>query len=198
MGHETTETSVPCPCGQGLIITSRTEYDNGWSRDDVSTRLDCGICSQTYALYTGYVSVADGPGIPLEVLAETTPHRNLWTRYSEIKAIIDREYCRPVVAALVARARANEGRGGKRKAWHEALAPFATALSLPPLGATWMLDTFIRDHVNQRNVAALAEGLGLNAGLDALLEERAALDVKLKNRPRPFMWNPPAGSRREL
>jgi len=61
-----------------------------------------------------------------------------------------------------------------------------------------MLDTFIRDHVNQTNVAALAAGLGLNAGLDALFKELTELDVKLAMRPRPFMWNPPPGSRRVL
>lgn len=198
MGHETTETGVPCPCGQGLIITSYTEYDNGWSRDDVSTRLACGNCSKTYALHRGVVSSADGPGIPLDVLAETIPHGQLWTRYFEIKKIIDRDYCRPAVVALVARARANEGHGGKRKAWREALAPWATALNLPSPDATWMLDTFIRDHVNQANIAALAPGLGLDAGLDALLKELAELDVKLSKKPKPFMWNPPPGSQRDL
>lgn len=202
MGHETTETGVPCPCGQGLIVTSRTEYDNGWSTDDVSTRLDCGTCSKTYALWGGFLRAAgpdvDGPGIPLAVLAETIPYDNLWTRYGEIRKIIDRDYCRPVVAALIARARANEGGGGKRKAWLEALAPWATVLGLPAPGVPWMLDTFIRDHVNQENVAELATGLGLNAGLDALFQERAELDVKLAKRPRPFMWNPPPGSRRVL
>lgn len=199
MGHETTRTGVPCPCGQGLIITSRTEYDNGWSGDTVETRLDCGTCLKTYALDTSPFRFQHGPGIPLAVLAETIPYSKLWTRYGEIKATIDRDYRRPVVAALVARARANEGRrGGKRKAWHEALAPWATELNLPSPGATWMLDTFIRDHVNPANVAALAAGLGLNAGLEALLKELAELDVKLANRPRPFMWNPPPGSCREL
>lgn len=198
MGHETTETGVPCPCGRGLIITSRTEYDNGWSRDDVSTRLACGDCSKTYALYNGPVSLIDGPGIPLAVLAETIPHGQLWTRYFEIKKIIDRDYCGPVVLALVARARANEGSGGKRNGWREALAPWASALNLPPPDATWMLDTFIRDHVNQTNIAALAPGLGLGAGLDELFRELAELDVKLAKKPRPFMWNPPPGTRREL
>lgn len=200
MGHETTQTGVPCPCGRGLIITSRTEYDNGWSSDTVSTWLDCGTCSKTYALDRGPFRPADldGPGIPLAVLAQTIPYGKLWDRFHEIKAIIDRDYCRPVIAALVARARANEGRAGKRKAWHEALAPWATALNLPSPGTTWMLDTFIRDHVNQTNVAALAAGLGLNAGLDALFNELAELRVKLAKKPRPFMWNPPPGSRREL
>jgi hypothetical protein len=132
------------------------------------------------------------------VLAETMPYGTLWTRTSEINAIIDRYYRPRVVAALIARARANEGSGGKRKAWHEALAPWATELNLPPPNATWMLDTFIRDHVNRTNVAALAAGLGLNAGLDALVTELADLEVKRAKRPRPFMWNPPAGSRREL
>ena len=184
-----------------MIITSRTEYDNGWSSDTVETRLDCGTCSKTYALDRGPFSaadVADGPGYRLAVLAETIPHDKLWTRYHEIKALIDRDYCRPVAAALVARARANEGRGSKRKAWHEALAPWATALSLPSPDATWMLDAFIRDHVNPTNVAELAAGLGLDAGLDALFKELAELDVKLAKRPRPFIWNPPPDSRREL
>jgi hypothetical protein len=181
-----------------LIVTSRTEYDNGWSRDDVSTRLECGTCSQTYALHSGYVSGADGPGIALDVLAETIPYGNLWRRHGELDAIIDRQYCRPVVEALVARARANEGRGGKRKAWHEALAPWASALNLPAPGTAWTLDTFIRDHVNRANVVALAAGLGLDAGLDAILKERAELNVKLAVRPKPFMWNPPPGSSRVL
>lgn len=163
----------------------------------MSTRLDCGTCSKTYALDNGPFSAADGPGIPLAVLAETIPYSKLRTRYNEIRAIINRDYCRPVVAALIARARANEGRGGKRKAWHEALAPWATALNLPTPGAKWMLETFVRDHVNQKNIAALAPGLGLDAGLDALFNELAELDVKLAKRPRPFMWNPP-GSRRVL
>ena len=198
MGHETTETGVPCPCGRGLIITSHTEYDNGWSNDTVSTRLDCGNCLRTYALDHGPDSAADGPGFRLKVRAETIPYDKLWTRYGEIKAIIDRDYCRPVAAALIACARANEGRGGKRKAWHEALAPWATALNLPSPGATWMLDTFIRDHVNRTNVAALAAGLGLNAGLDALFKELAELDVKLAKKPKPFIWNPPPGSGRVL
>ena len=86
----------------------------------------------------------------------------------------------------------------KLKAWLEALAPWATALDLPAPGVPWMLDTFIRDHVNQKNVADLAAGLGLNAGLDALVQERAELDVKLAKRPRRFMWNPPPGSSRVL
>lgn len=201
MGHETTRSGVPCPCGRGLIVTSHTEYDNGWSGDTVETWLDCGTCSKTYALDGGpfsAASAADGPGFRLAVLAETIPYGKLWDRYLEIKAIIDRDYCPRVVAVLVARARANEGRGGKRKAWHEALAPWATALNLPSPGVTWMLDTFIRDHVDQRNVAALAAGLGLDAGLDALVKELAELDVKLAKRPKPFIWNPPPESRRDL
>lgn len=198
MGSETTRTGVPCPCGQGWIITSHTEYDNGWSQDTTSTSLDCSTCSKNYALEFDRFSPVDVPGIALAVLAETIPYGKLWDRYHAIREIIDRDYCRPVVAALVARARANEGRGAKRKAWHEALAPWATTLNLPSPGTTWMLDTYIRDRVNRANVAALAPGLGLNAGLDALFQELAELDVKLANRPKPFMWNPPPGSGRNL
>ena len=82
-----------------------------------------------------------------------------------------------------------KGSGGKRTAWRQALAPYAIALNLPSPGVTWMLDTFIRDHVKQTNVAALAPGLGLADGLDALFKELADVEVTLAKSPAPFMWS---------
>jgi hypothetical protein len=39
MGQETTVTGeTPCPCGKGSFVTTRTEFDNGYSSDLVVNR----------------------------------------------------------------------------------------------------------------------------------------------------------------
>ena len=161
MGQETTVTGeTPCPCGKGAFVTTRTEFDNGYSSDLVATYLTCAVC-----LEAGKEKAA--------------ANSKLWSRRQDLKRIIRRDYYLPVVERLIALARANEHPRAKRRGWHAALSPWANELRLPPADGTWKLDTFLRDNVNFRNVVALARGLALNGGLDAYLAELDELDVKL-------------------
>lgn len=161
MGQETTVTGErPCPCGKGSIITTRTEFDNGYSADMISTHIACSACHAA-------------------AVEKAAAGAKLWARQQDLKKIIRRDYCLPVVARLIALARSNERRGAKRKGWHDALSPWADALKLPPADGTWKLDTFVRDNVTFANVAAIARDLGLAVGLEAHVAELADLDVKL-------------------
>jgi hypothetical protein len=161
MGQETTVTGErPCPCGKGSIVTTLTEFDNGYSGDMVSTHMACPVCHAA-------------------AVEKAAASAKLWVRQQDLKKIIHRDYCLPVVARLIALARANERPGAKRKGWHAALSPWADALKLPPADGTWKLETFVRDNVKFANVAAIANDLGLAAGLDAHFAELAELDVRL-------------------
>lgn len=165
MGQETTVTGErPCPCGKGSIVTERTEFDNGYSGDIVGTRIACPVCH----------AAAE---------ENAAASAKMWARQQDLKRIIHRDYCLPVVARLIALARANERPRAKRKGWHAALSPWANALKLPPAHGMWKLETFVRDNVKFANVAAIANDLGLAAGLEAHFAELAELDVRL-GRPR--------------
>lgn len=195
MGQETIVTNeVVCPCGQGTILTERTEYDNGWSRDDISSHIACRTCASKFVLVERHQDQRGlGPGYALGLITDGQARGELWRRRDAIRTLVQRDYCQPVIDRLVALARGNEGRGGKRKAWHAALSRWEDVLKLPPAGATWMLETFVHARVNLANVAPIAVDLGLATGLATHLTELAEVENALNAPlPRPLIWNGPA------
>jgi hypothetical protein len=133
--------------------------------------------------------IAARAGLPARANRRAKAYGQLWDKREELRKLIERDYCRPVIDRLIALARENEVRGRKRKAWHAALSRWADTLQLSPVGAAWGLETFIPAHLKIGNVAGIAIDLGLAAGLDAHLAELARLDDALRSRPAPLIWN---------
>ena len=183
--------AVVCPCGHGAITTERTEYDNRWSRDAINNRIECRTCASKYEF--DYYRAPDAPGYALMLIAEAEALGKCWKRRKDLQELIQRDYCLPVIERLIGLARANERRGGKRKAWHTELSRWADALKLPPADGTWMLESFVNAHINLTNVAGIASDLGLAPGLDGHFAQLAELDEALRSRPTPMIWNGPPG-----